>query len=490
MSFSSVLFFVVFLPGTLALYWLLPRGRVVQNAVLLVASHLFFISWGGPKAISIFLLATAINYALLMRLKEKSEDGAPRHAGQVLGIGIFYNLGQLLLLKYLGFFEETAQHIASLFGSDVSLPSLSLLLPIGISFWTLQLIAYLIDVAYGRRKPPQSPLDFAVFVSFFPQLLSGPIARGDLIDQLEKPRSPEASQFGRGSFEFLLGYVMKFLVAGTLGKYVDPVYANPASYDTASHWLTLYAYTCQIFCDFAGYSLMALGIGRLFGITLIENFRFPFLARNISDFWKRWHISLTNILFDYIYTPLVTGSGPMRGRLGLGLFLVLLVSGLWHGATWMFVLWGALHGLVLMTAHRWDDFYRGLCRKDRSWVQRRKSATYVWTAWALTQGWFMLSLIPFRSPDLATAATFASGLFGSEGTSTYLFGKLSNLLNVVVCLLLVPVYHWTATEQGKRVVNALFQLPAPVRGIGYGVTVVYLFLFQPLSEGVFVYANF
>lgn len=489
MSFSSTLFFVVFLPATLSLYWLLPRQRAVQNAVLLAASYLFFISWG-PQTLPIFLLATVVNYALLMRLKIQREDGTPRHAGQVLGVGIFYNLGQLLLLKYLGFFEKTAEQIAGLLGGEIALPTLSLLLPIGISFWTLQLIAYLIDVAYGRRRPPQSLLDFAVFVAFFPQLLSGPIARGDLIDQLEKARSPEAAQFGRGSFEFMLGYVMKFLVAGTLGKYVDPVYANPASYDTASHWLTLYAYTCQIFCDFAGYSLMALGIGRLFGITLIENFRFPFLARNISDFWKRWHVSLTNILFDYIYTPLVTGSGPMRGRLGAGLFLVLLVSGLWHGATWMFVLWGALHGLVLMTAHRWDDYYRSLCRKDRNWVQRRKSSAYVWAAWALTQGWFMLSLIPFRSPDLATAGTFFSGLFGSTGSSSYLWGNSSNTVNVLLCLALVPIYHWTATEQGKRLATALSSLPAPVRGVVYGLAITYLFLFQPLAEGVFVYANF
>lgn len=489
MSFSSPLFLVLFLPATLLVYWLVPRKAEAQNLVLLVASYLFFYSWG-PKAFAVFLLATVVNYVLLLSLRRRDADGTPVRARLVLWLGLTYNLGQLLLLKYIGFFAETVEYLSVLLGGTVALPSLSLLLPIGISFWTLQLTAYLVDVAYGRRDGPQSFIAFAVFAGFFPQVLAGPIARADLLDQFEHARTPTAQEFSRGAFEFFLGYILCFLVGTSLATLVNPVYADPVAYDAGSHWLALYAYTNQIFCDFAGYSLMALGLGRCFGLKLIENFRFPFLARNISEFWKRWHVSLTNILFDYIYTPLVTGKGWLRGKLGAGLFVVLLVSGLWHGATWMFVLWGALHGLVLMGAHRWDEFYRGLCRNNRVWVQRRRSLIYIGLAWLLTQTWFMLSLIPFRAPDFSVAAAFAGGLLGADGTEALDFGNFSNTANLLLCLALVPVYHLSATAPGRAITNALYRVPAPLRGATYGAVVVYLFVMQPLAEGTFVYANF
>lgn len=490
MSFSSVLFLAVFLPATLALYWLLPRRRAVQNGVLLAASYLFFASWG-PSALPVLLAATGVNYALLRALRARGADGLPSAARPVLVLGLGYNLGQLFLLKYLGFFAGTVEALAALGGGTLSLPAVHLLLPIGLSFWTLQLCAYLVDVAYGRRPPPESLLDYALFAAFFPQIVSGPIPRGELLDQMQQPRHPAAEAFARGGFAFLLGYTLKFLVAGTVSGVVDPVYAAPARYDAASHWLALYAYAMQIFGDFAGYSLMAIGLAECFGLRLMENFRFPFLARNISDFWKRWHISLTTLLFDYIYTPLVTGSGWMRGRLAAGLFVVLLVSGLWHGATWMFVLWGGLHGLALVVAHRWDEQYRGWCRKDRRWVARRKSRSYVLVAWALTQLWFLFSLIPFRAPDLATAGQFLAGLFGAGGGERVPLGvNISASLNMLVCLAFVVLYHAMATAPGQKLAGWLWRTPAPLRGVAYGLLVVYLFLFKPLSEGAFIYAQF
>lgn len=489
MSFSSPLFLALFFPLVWAVHWLGPRNARYQNGVLLFASYAFFYSWG-PTALVLFLATTGINYGLLCALRRRGADGQPRFGGLVMWLGIAGNLGQLLFLKYLDFFTGSAQALARLLGTETALPVLSLLVPIGLSFWTLQLIAYLVDVAYGRRPPPDSALDYAVFVAFFPQIIAGPIARGDLLDQLQAARRADADQWARGAFEFLLGYVLCFLVGATLASVVDPVHAEPGAFDLASHWLALYAYTNQIFCDFAGYSLMALGLGRLFGLRLIENFRFPFLARNISDFWKRWHVSLTTFLFDYIYTPLVTGSGWMRGRLGPGLFVVLLLSGLWHGATWMFVLWGGLHGLVLMLAHRWDEFYRSLCRNDRAWVARRKSPTYMAAAWVLTQGWFMLSLIPFRAPDLDAAARFVSGLIGNAGPQSLAFGGIAEQLNLAVCLLLVPVYHLSATTAARDWVQRLVRMPAALRGAAYGTAVTYLFIMQPLADGTFVYANF
>lgn len=487
MSFSSVLFLVFFLPATLAAYWLLPRHRRVQNGVLLAASTLFYFSWG-PSALLLFATTTLVNYGLLQRLRSRDAEGTPLHARRLLPLALIYNLGQLFLLKYLGFFASSATAISELLGSGAAVPELNWLVPIGLSFWTLQLCGHAIDVAYARRAPPQSLLDYAVFVAFFPQILSGPIPRGDLLDQLGQPRQPQAADFTQGAIACLLGFVMKFLVAASLVALVDPVYAQPLAYKASAHWLALYAYAMQIFCDFAGYSLMALGLGRFFGLRLIDNFRFPFSARNISEFWKRWHVSLTQFLFDYIYTPLVTGRGWMRGRLATGLFIVLLVSGLWHGATWMFVLWGGLHGLALVVAHRWDEYYRSQCRRDRRWVQWRKSRGYVLAGWVLTQGWFLLSLIPFRSPDLGVAADFIAGLFGS-GTEAIDFGTIAARLNTLLCLLFVPLYHLSATARGQRLL-LWPTCPLVLRGVVYGMAVVYLFLFKPLSEGGFIYAQF
>lgn len=490
MSFASLLFILFFFPAVLLLYWSLPRRASWQNAVLVIAGYLYFASWG-PKALPIFMAAAVVNYAILLGLRKRDEAGVPTRAKVLLPLGVAYNLGQLLLLKYLGFFESTVEGLAQLFGTQTHLPAVQLILPIGISFWTLQILALLIDVAYGRREAPKSLLDFAAFVAFFPQILSGPIARSDLLEQMQVPRRLTAQAFARGGSLFLLGYAMKFLVSATLGDWTQGVFANPDQFDRSSHWLALFAYTMQIFCDFAGYSLIAQGLACFFGLSLVDNFRFPFLARNISDFWKRWHISLTNFLFDYIYTPLVTGSGLLRGKLATGLFVVLLASGLWHGATWMFVLWGALHGAVLAIAHRWDEFYRSLCRKDRVWVQRRKSKAYVGAAWFLTQFWFLLSLIPFRMPSLEAAGQFALGLLGGGGSQHLVLGdSISNKANMCLCLVFVGIYHLSATERGGRVVAWFMRWPAPLRGIVYGLALVYLFIFKPLSEGAFIYAQF
>lgn len=490
MSFANPLFLLIFFPAVLLLYWALGPRTSWQNMVLVVSGYLYFASWG-PKALPVFVAAAFVNYAIMVGLRKRDDDGLPVRAVVLLPLGVIYNLGQLLLLKYLGFFEDTFSGLAHLMGVQADLPVVRLILPIGISFWTLQIVGILIDVAYGRREAPKSLLDFAAFVAFFPQILSGPIARADLLEQMQVPRRFSAHAFARGGFLFLLGYSMKFLVSATLGDWTQGVFSTPSQFDSSSHWLALFAYTMQIFCDFAGYSLIAQGLACFFGLSLVDNFRFPFLARNISDFWKRWHISLTNFLFDYVYTPLVTGSGLLRGRLAAGLFVVLLTSGLWHGATWMFVLWGALHGAVLAIAHRWDEFYRGLCRKDKIWVKRRKSVVYAFGAWFITQFWFMLSLVPFRMPSLDGVAQFASGLFGGGGVQHLVLGdSVSSKANMLLCLAFVGIYHLSATDRGGRVVAWFMRWPAPLRGFVYGLAIIYLFIFKPLSEGAFIYAQF
>jgi alginate O-acetyltransferase complex protein AlgI len=231
---------------------------------------------------------------------------------------------------------------------------------------------------------------------------------------------------------------------------------------------------------------MALGVGRLLGLELPSNFDYPFLSRSLPEFWRRWHITLNTWLFDYVYAPLTTGRGLMRGRVALAYVVVFLVSGLWHGAMWTFLAWGLLHGVGLAVHHRWDVWYKGLCRRDRAWVARRRAPAYTACAWLLTQGFFLLSLVPFRSASLATAGAFARGLFASAGARSLGHG----FAVLAACALIVASYHLLELGRLSRLRERFFALPAPVRGVAYGLVIVFLLLFAPIGSGTFLYGQF
>ena len=492
MSMSEVEF-VFFLPLILAAYWLLPRRVTLQNLFLLLASYTFFASWN-PRLLLVLVASTALDHAVA-RVLGPAGEGEPesparsRRRRVALGFGLAVNLGVLGYFKYEEFFATSLNALLARLGLPEALPVLRVVAPIGISFWTLQKIAYLLDVYDGRIPACRSFLVYANFVAFFPQLLAGPIPRaGRMIPQFEAARRPRPDAFASGSGAFLLGLFMKVLVADALGpKVVSPVFANPAAHDAAAHWGALAGFALQVFCDFAGYSAMAVGVGRLLGLDLPQNFDYPFLSRSLPEFWRRWHITLNTFLFDYIYGPMTTGRGFMRGRLDLGFVIVFLVSGLWHGAMWTFVAWGLLHGLGLVVHHRWDSFYKGLCRRDRVWVARRKSAAYAAGAWTLTQGFFLLSLVPFRAPSLTSAAQFSHGLAGGGGGDSISRG---GALLLAFCLLLVAAYHLLSLRPFSRAWDAFLALPAPVRGVAYGLVIVFLLLFAPVGSGTFIYAQF
>jgi alginate O-acetyltransferase complex protein AlgI len=491
-----------FLPVVLAVYWALPRRAPVQNVFLVAISYVFYASWN-PRMVWVIALATAVDYVIGLYIAaqraQANADGelpapARRRARVALGVSIAYNLGQLGYFKYAGFFAASLDDLLSALGLGTPLPVLHVLLPLSISFFTLQKLAYAIDVYYGRLPACRSPLTFATFVAFFPQLVAGPIPRGsELLPQLEAPRRLLPSHLTEGAGLFFLGFVKKAFIADYLGQYlVNPVFADPSGYSTLGVWLALVGYSFQVFCDFSGYSEMAIGCARMLGIQLPENFRYPFFARNLIDLWRRWHITLNTWLFDYLYGPMTTGSSWMRGRLDLGFLIVFLISGLWHGAMWTFILWGLLHGIGLVVTRRWDEHYRGLCRKDRSYVALRKSRRYVTAAWLLTQLFFVLTLIPFRAPTLGAAGAMASGLLLPRGgllvpphDGTYLQYPM-----LVLCLALVVGYHLLATDRGQRVRDRFFGLPPFVRGTIYGVAIAFLVLFTPLAAGTFIYANF
>ncbi|MFO0646479.1 MAG: MBOAT family O-acyltransferase [Polyangiales bacterium] len=489
MSFTTLAFGLFFL-ATLAAHLALPRRAAWQNAHL-VASGIFFYFVCNPRFVPLLVLSTAVDYALALDV-DRHRHG-PRRAKFGLALSLAFNLGLLGYFKYAGFFASTVDDVARLLGLATPLPVPRLALPLGISFFTFQKVGYLLDVYDGRIAPCRSALRFAAFVMFFPQLTAGPIARGDeLLPQLEAPRSLGPERLRRGAMRFFAGFVKKAFVADYLAQnLVDPAFADPARYGTAGLWIALAGYAAQVFCDFSGYTDMAIGCAVLLGVDLPENFNLPFLARSLLDFWRRWHITLNRWWFDYIYGRLTTGDGWFRGRLDAAFILVFLLSGLWHGPRWTFVAWGLLHGLGLVLNHQWDERYRALCRRDRAWVARRKSTAYQLTAWLLTQAFFVLSLVPFRAVTLGEAGAYARGLVTfRRGLTLPVDAPRLRAVNLALCLTFVVGLHVVESEAARSLRARFAAMPAVLRGVVYGIVTAWLMLFVPVTSGTFIYANF
>ena len=266
---------------------------------------------------------------------------------------------------------------------------------------------------------------------------------------------------------------------------MDPVFADPDSYTRASHWLSVTGFALQVFGDFAGYSLMAIGVSRFLGIELPVNFNFPFLSTSLPDLWRRWHISLNRWLFDYIFTPLTTSVGWFRGRIQAGLLITFLASGLWHGASWTFVVWGLLHGLGMIVHYRWDEYYKRLCRRDRSYVKRRRSTAYRLVAWALTIGFFVVTLVPFRAPTAEVAWGFARALVVSPGSQSISVGPVA-----LLAIGMIVGYHLVQLPLLHRIRDGFFAMPSAIRGAAYGLAIASLVVLTPIGSGTFIYQQF
>jgi alginate O-acetyltransferase complex protein AlgI len=473
--------FAYFMAMLLPIYWLMPRVARAQNAVLLAASLLVFFSWS-PTAVGILLASTATDFLIARAMAL-----VPARRRWLLAASLLLNLGELLWFKYEGFFAASLNQTLGALGLGPLLPVLHLAVPIGLSFRALQKLGYAIDVYHGRIAATSDLLAYATWVTFFPQLLAGPITRASaMLPQFAEARRVRSEQWASGAATFMLGFALKAFVAERIGRQlVDPVFASPGTFDAVSHWAALLGYAAQVFSDFAGYSIMAIGIGRVLGIELPENFNYPFVSRSLPEFWRRWHITLNAWLFDYIFVPLTTGRGWFRNRIAPGFIIVFLVSGLWHGAHWTFVLWGFLQGIGLVVHEWYDRWYKTLCRADRAWVARRKAPAYGATAWALTQGFFVLTLVPFRASSIADAKRFAAGLAGSGS------GRgMSLSIPLLAAISFLVIYHLPALRPGGRWLEAFVKLPSPLRGVAYGLAIVLLMILAPVAAGTFIYAQF
>jgi alginate O-acetyltransferase complex protein AlgI len=440
MLFQTFQFFIFF-GVVFSVYWRMRNHRA-RMVWLLIASFVFYMSWN-PWLVSLILLSASVDYLVALRLEQTA---APRTRKLLLILSISFNLGLLAFFKYANFFLASAGALGAWLGWSFNPPRLELVLPLGISFYTFETISYIVDVYQGRTRAVRSLLDYALYIMFFPHLVAGPIVRPrDFLPQLQSKKHFSWTRMQLGVQLFLLGLFKKAVIADYLATIADPIFKSPSLYGTSAVWLGVLAYAGQIYCDFAGYSDMAVGAAHMLGFKLPCNFRAPYLAANITDFWRRWHISLSTWLRDYLYVPL---GGNRHGTWATyrNLMLTMLLGGLWHGANWTFVAWGLYHGVLLAVHRAWPW-------KEIGGVWLRPLSTAA-TFLCVCVGWVF-----FRAQTFADAGTVLTRLFGASD------GQVLVPLTVLLaglCLALIVLGNMIGTlERGRKLWQ---RVPAPVLG--------------------------
>ncbi len=452
MVFSSNLFLFAFLPLCLLVYNLLPRS--VRNLFLFVAST-FFYMWGSGSVVVILLLSIVVNHFIARSMVWQDY----RFAKPLLAAAVVFNLSFLLYYKYFNFFYGQSSRFLNLIGITPGEPT-KILLPIGISFFTFQAIAYVVEVYRREQQPASRLIDFGMFLSFFPQLIAGPIVRYSDISRQIRKRYVSLDLFFQGVWRFTLGLGKKVVLANNLGLVADQIFKlGQGNLTPALAWLGIICYTFQIYYDFSGYSDMAIGMGRMFGFHFPENFDQPYRSQNITEFWRRWHMTLSSWFRDFLYIPL---GGNRRGafRTYANLSMVFLLCGLWHGAAWNFVIWGAFHGLLL-TVER--------VMRNRSAFRIQGIHGIIWTNFFVLIGWVL-----FRAESLAQAWSYLKAMFGlHQATAFQPFGLRFYLHNDVILFLILAFFFALFPFEKVRVQAVPPALVAGFRGVAASVLMFY-----------------
>ncbi len=389
MVFSSLIFLYLFLPVCLLCYGLSP-SITVKNGVLTVFSLIFY-AWGEPVYILLLLASVLVNYLLGLGIGAARQK--PKTAKFLLIVSLMFNIGLLLLFKYSGFLAENLNRIPG-----VSLPVPHLTLPIGISFYTFQILSYIIDLYWDKVDVQRNPLHFLLYISMFPQLIAGPIVRYSTIEHEIRTRKVTLTDFSDGMTRLIVGLAKKVILANHLSVIVENLFGGSAI-SVAGAWYATAVYAMQIYFDFSGYSDMAIGMGKILGYDFPENFNLPYTSASIREFWRRWHMTLASWFRDYLYIPL---GGSRSGNVYLNTFLVFLCTGLWHGAAWTYVLWGAWHGLFMIFEIALDKRYSG---KKPAFLLR----------WLYCIVVVNLGLAIFRSDTIGFAWTYMKSMLGFPG---------------------------------------------------------------------------
>ena len=431
MLFSSITFLFLFLPVVLAVYYMVPYKA--KNIVLLIAS-LFFYAWGEPVYVILMILSIIFNYFCGRDIKEHEDDPHKAKAGMIFAV-----VGNLLILgffKYYGFLIETLNAVL-----PTDIPYRELALPVGISFYTFQAISYILDVYWKKAEPQKNILYFALYISMFPQLIAGPIVRyADIEEQLRR-RKMSSSKIGIGSMYFIMGLAKKVILANTAGAVFDEISAMPAgNLSILTAWIGVFSYAFQIYFDFSGYSDMALGLGRMFGFEFKKNFVYPYISKSVTEFWRRWHISLGTWFREYVYIPL-GGNRCSVSRNIFNLMVVWALTGLWHGAAWNFVAWGVYYGVILVM----EKYIWGVTME-----QLPDPVQHIYTGIIVLAGWVF-----FFSPSLGYAMRYLLAMIGGGAGIVDATGAF--LLSSHWLLYLLAVIGSSAL--GLNLIKALIRIP-------------------------------
>ena len=468
MIFSSAEFFA-FLLLLLALLKA-ARGENARRNILLVASY-FFYGWWDWRFCFLLLLCTFVDYGVARGIEAAA---TPRGKRAWLLVSLVSNLGWLAFFKYMNFFLANLEPLFQVAGLHV--PHLNVILPVGISFYTFQSISYVIDVYRGALPAHRNVRDYMLFVAFFPQLLAGPIVRGvEFLPQLKAIHPLRGENVRLGAERFVRGFAKKVLFADTLAVFADPVFAHPGAYASLTCWLAVIAYAGQIYYDFSGYTDMAIGVAKMIGIEFPVNFRHPYRSLDITEFWRRWHISLSSWLRDYLYIPL-GGNRRGRGRTYVNLALTMLLGGLWHGASWTFVAWGAMHGAAL-AAHKW-------LLERRGGAARAPAGPVVkFLSWALTFVFVLVTWVFFRSPSFGAAWTMLGRMFLPAGG-----GIEWVYVQAMVVLALATIAHAWSIRHDDR--SPALDLRRPEAWPVLAAVLLLILLYAPFGTNPFIYFQF
>ena len=433
MLFSSMTFIFLFLPIVCSIYFLVKDK--FKNYILLFASILFY-AWGEPKYLSIMLLTITINYLGAVWLNKFQKYKKP-----IVITTILANLGFLIYFKYFNFIME---NINTLFTSDFN--AIDIIMPIGISFYTFQAMSYLIDVYRGEVKVQKDILKLALYICLFPQLIAGPIVQYSDVDTQIDTREENFNKVIYGIKRFIIGLAKKVLIANTLGNLADKVFSQQVSEFTPTiAWIGAIAYSFQLFYDFSGYSDMAIGLGSIFGFKFLENFNYPYISKSITEFWRRWHISLSSWFKNYLYIPL---GGNRKGtkRTYFNIFIVFLATGIWHGASWNFVVWGLWHGMFNII-----EKFTGWHKKEGGKVA---FIQHIYTLLIVIVGWVM-----FRADNLSIAIAYLKNMFGINSTkeSLYRFSYYIDyneiLAFIIATLCAMPIFKNFALPKKNKYIH-------------------------------------
>lgn len=467
MAFNSFIFWIVF-PIIFVFYWAIPaKWNTWRKVLLLIVSYLLYMNW--KPAYAVVLLGETLVTYWAGRLFDKRKGGEKKLVWPLTFLGLL----PLLVFKYYNFLNVSISAGLASIGLRFALPGLNWAIPVGISFFSFQAVGYMLDVYHGREKAEKNLLDYMLFVSFFPQVFSGPISKaGELLPQIKKSRLFKYEQSVQGLKFLLWGMFLKLVLADRLGLYVDKVMGSYLLYDGPTCVLSAFFYSLQIYGDFAGYSLMAVGVAKTLGFDLINNFNRPYFSSSITEFWHRWHISLSRWLKDYVYIPM-GGSRCSKLRNYWNIFVTFLVSGIWHGANWTYIVWGVIHGVAQIV-----EKALGLNRKNTKGFWR--SVRIVLTFFIVTLAWVF-----FRMPTIGDAVVFISHSFSSFGMPSVL--SVTNFAIYVIAILLLLL-----KESREEFFPLKFQFlnNRYVKWAEYVIIFCLILLCGALDSGSFIYGSF